>query len=131
MNAPLEEAGIISTRADTLRAVATAAGDRTLDFDGVATAAGLRAIRGIGEWTTQYVMMRAFNDRDAFLCGDLVLKRMAGGLTSRELDRRSEPWRPWRAYAVMLLWQSALDEVAQSGTRSSRARSDRRRPGCR
>jgi hypothetical protein len=53
------------------------------------------------------------NEPDAFPSGDLVLKRMAGGCTSTELERRSEPWRPWRAYAVMLLWQSARDFDAQ------------------
>ncbi len=109
LNAPLEEAGIISSRAATLRAVAKAACEGSLIFDGVATAQALRSIPGIGDWTTQYVLMRALNEPDAFLSGDLVLKRMAGGLTSRQLDRRSEPWRPWRAYAVMLLWQSARD----------------------
>jgi hypothetical protein len=24
--------------------------------------------------------------------------------SSRELERRSEAWRPWRAYATMYLW---------------------------
>lgn len=108
-NAPLEEAGIISTRANTLRSVARAIRDGGLIFDGTSTAAALRAIPGIGDWTAQYVLMRALNEPDAFPSGDLVLKRMAGGCTSRELDRRSEAWRPWRAYAVMLLWQAARD----------------------
>jgi AraC family transcriptional regulator of adaptative response / DNA-3-methyladenine glycosylase II len=107
--APLEEAGITSGRAGTIRALAQAVIDRTVSFDGIATAAQLRAIRGIGDWTTQYVLMRAFNEPDAFLSGDLVLKRMAGGCSALQLARLSEPWRPWRAYAVMLLWQSARD----------------------
>jgi len=53
--------------------------------------------------------MRALGEPDAFLPGDLVLRRAAGGCSSRELDRRSEAWRPWRAYAVMLLWQGESD----------------------
>ena len=109
VNAPLEEAGIIAARAGTLRAVAKAVCEGRLVFDGVSTADTLLGIPGIGDWTTQYVMMRALNEPDAFLAGDLVLKRLAGGCTSRELAARSEPWRPWRAYAVMLLWQSARD----------------------
>jgi AraC family transcriptional regulator of adaptative response / DNA-3-methyladenine glycosylase II len=115
LNAPLEEAGIIAARAATLRAVAKAVSDNTLIFDGVSTAQALRAIRGIGDWTTQYVMMRALNEPDAFLSGDLVLKRMAGGCTAQALERRSEAWRPWRAYAVMLLWQSARDRAGRAG----------------
>lgn len=109
--APLEEAGIISTRATTLRAVARAVIDGSLVFDGVSTGAMLRSIRGIGDWTTQYVLMRALNEPDAFPSGDLVLKRMAGGCTAAVLERRSQAWRPWRAYAVMLLWQAARDEA--------------------
>ena len=108
--APLEEAGIISTRASTLRRVARAVLDGTLVFDGVRTAAALNAIPGIGDWTTQYVLMRALNEPDAFPSGDLVLRRMAGECSARELEQRSQAWRPWRAYAVMLLWQAARDQ---------------------
>jgi AraC family transcriptional regulator of adaptative response / DNA-3-methyladenine glycosylase II len=109
VDAPLEEAGIIATRASTLRALARAVRDGAVCFDGVTTVAALRAIAGIGDWTAQYIAMRALNEPDAFPSGDLILRRMAGDCSARELDRRSEPWRPWRAYAVMLLWQAARD----------------------
>jgi len=58
--------------------------------------------------------MRALNEPDGFPSGDLILRRMAGDCSARELDRRSEPWRPWRAYAVMLLWQAARDLDAKN-----------------
>jgi AraC family transcriptional regulator of adaptative response / DNA-3-methyladenine glycosylase II len=109
MDAPLEEAGIIGTRSASLRALARAVADGGVRFDSVTTVAALQAIPGIGEWTAQYVAMRALSEPDAFPSGDLVLRRMAGGCSARELDRRSEAWRPWRAYAVMLLWQAARD----------------------
>jgi len=108
-DARLEEAGITGARAATLRALAKAVCDGTLRFDSGTRATSLRAIPGIGDWTAQYIAMRAFNEPDAFPSGDLVLRRMAGNLGARELDRRSEPWRPSRAYAVMLLWQMARD----------------------
>lgn len=111
-HAPLEEAGVISSRASTLRALAAAVRDGTVRFDGINTGDSLRAIPGIGDWTAQYIAMRALNDPDAFPTGDLVLRRMAGGLSARELDRLSERWRPWRAYAVMLLWRAASDADA-------------------
>jgi AraC family transcriptional regulator, regulatory protein of adaptative response / DNA-3-methyladenine glycosylase II len=107
--AALEDAGIISSRASTLRALSRAVLDGRVSFEHDSILTSLRAIPGIGEWTAQYVAMRALNEPDAFPSGDLVLRRMAGDLTSRELDRRSESWRPWRAYAVMLLWQAARD----------------------
>ena len=108
-DAPLEEAGIIRTRATTIRTLAREVRNGTLLFDGPSIIAALRAIGGIGDWTAQYIAMRALNDPDAFPAGDLVLRRMAGDCSARELDARSEAWRPWRAYAVMLLWQAASD----------------------
>jgi len=73
--------------------------------------AQLTRIRGIGPWTAQYVAMRAINDPDAFLQGDLVLKKVAATHFSLEnepaLMARAEAWRPWRAYAAMYLWSMA------------------------
>jgi AraC family transcriptional regulator of adaptative response / DNA-3-methyladenine glycosylase II len=109
VDATLEDIGLISARADTIRAVARAVADGSLVFDGVRTHQALRSIRGIGEWTAQYIAMRALNEPDAFPTGDLVLRRMAGDLSTRALDAQSADWSPWRAYAVMLLWQSAVD----------------------
>ncbi len=71
----------------------------------------LLAIKGIGPWTAQYVVMRALNDPDAFLHSDLVLLKVAreklGIKTEKELLLRAEKWRPWRAYAGMHLWRNA------------------------
>ena len=71
----------------------------------------LTALRGIGDWTADYIAMRAFRHPDAFPAADLILRRVAanGGapLTTKELVKKAEAWRPWRAYAVILLWRSA------------------------
>ncbi len=72
----------------------------------------LLAIPGIGQWTAQYVAMRALGDTSAFPAGDLGLLRAASSclgdgrpITARVLEERSERWRPWRAYAAMHLWK--------------------------
>lgn len=79
--------------------------------DTVQLVAQLVAIKGIGAWTAQYVAMRAGNDPDAFLAGDLVLLKVAqnklGIDSGKDLLTRSERWRPWRAYAAMHLWSLA------------------------
>jgi AraC family transcriptional regulator of adaptative response / DNA-3-methyladenine glycosylase II len=64
----------------------------------------LRAIEGVGDAAIEYVAMRALNDSDA-LPGDLVELRGARGevLGPRELSQRTAAWKPWRAYAAMLL----------------------------
>jgi AraC family transcriptional regulator, regulatory protein of adaptative response / DNA-3-methyladenine glycosylase II len=83
---------------------------------------GLTAIRGIGAWTAEYIAMRAFGEPDAFPSGDLVLRRMTGARTARELQQRSETWRPWRAYAVMLLWRRATEASRRPAMRARRPR---------
>lgn len=124
--APFEEVGIIRTRAATLRALAGAVRDGRVRYDGASTIDSLRAIPGIGDWTAQYIAMRALKTSDAFPSGDLVLRKMAGDCSARDLDRLSERWRPWRAYAVMLLWQAARDRDAEARTRPPAKRTLRR-----
>jgi DNA-3-methyladenine glycosylase II len=94
--------GMPAARARALRALAEAvAGGLRLDppLDVPATRAALLALPGFGPWTVEYVAMRALRDPDAWPGSDLWLKRAAGDL---DPDR----WRPWRAYAAMVLWQT-------------------------
>ncbi|MGH6893391.1 MAG: DNA-3-methyladenine glycosylase family protein, partial [Dongiaceae bacterium] len=79
------------------------------------TIARLRAIRGVGEWTAQYIALRAVRETDAFPASDIGLLRGAGiGASARSspaaLQDRAETWRPWRAYAAQHLW--AADQAA-------------------
>ena len=82
-----------------------AAGELRLepDADGEETRARLLAIPGIGPWTVSYIAMRALGDRDAYLPGDVALRRALRGV--REFD--PDGWRPWRSYAVMHLWHGS------------------------
>ncbi|MFE5618743.1 AlkA N-terminal domain-containing protein [Streptomyces sp. NPDC056524] len=70
--------------------------------------ARLLALPGFGPWTTEVIAMRALGDPDAFLPGDLGVRRAAEGLglpsTPAALTARAARWRPWRAYAVQYLW---------------------------
>ena len=71
----------------------------------------LVAIKGIGDWTACYVAMRALKDPDAFPHADLGLLRAFDTdgrerMKPAELKERAKAWRPWRAYAALLLWSS-------------------------
>lgn len=79
----------------------------------------LRAIRGVGEWTAQYIAMRQLREPDAFPAADLgLLRAMAHqdghAHSSSELLDRARPWRPWRAYAAQHLWASSESQAAGS-----------------
>jgi len=72
------------------------------------TVAKLLTLPGIGNWTAAYIAMRALREPDAFPVSDLGLLRPMRRHLARPspalLQRRAERWRPWRAYAAMLLW---------------------------
>jgi AraC family transcriptional regulator of adaptative response / DNA-3-methyladenine glycosylase II len=111
--APAEEIaalGIAAPRAASIRLIAEAVTRRELDLqagaDPVETARALQAFPGIGDWTAQYIAMRALRWPDAFPAGDLVLLRATGESRPERLRERAEAWRPWRAYAAMYLWES-------------------------
>jgi AraC family transcriptional regulator of adaptative response / DNA-3-methyladenine glycosylase II len=148
-DADIESTGVVRARAHAIRTLARETLRGGISFaasaDRSSTVAALGAIPGIGDWTAQYIAMRALGEPDAFPYGDLILRRMVGDCSASELERRSDAWRPWRAYAVMLLWQAAsdakrdiserkthvhVDKQAGRGGRSDRShrRPDLRRP---
>ena len=104
----LEGVGLTSARAETIRALARAVASDRIKFEGVVDSEDflrrLCEIPGIGAWTAQYIAMRALGEPDAFPSSDLGILRALAVDSPRELERRSEPWRPWRAYAAMYLW---------------------------
>ena len=108
--ADIARIGLPIARAETIRGVATAVCDGRISFAGgvdIADFVGrFRALPGIGDWTAQYVAMRALGYPDAFPCGDLGLLHATGFGHARELEARSQAWRPWRAYAAMHFWQT-------------------------
>jgi AraC family transcriptional regulator of adaptative response / DNA-3-methyladenine glycosylase II len=106
--------GMPQVRARAIRSLARAVvgGRVTLFGTEEATLKSLGRIRGIGDWTAQYIAMRALRQPDAFPASDLVLLRTAGEgspLTDTALRNRAEGWRPWRAYAAVYLWRAAAD----------------------
>jgi AraC family transcriptional regulator, regulatory protein of adaptative response / DNA-3-methyladenine glycosylase II len=105
--------GMPASRLSTLRALAEAvAADPNLfcPFGGIdETLARMKSIRGVGEWTAQYIALRAVREMDAFPATDIGLLRGAAcmegrTMTPKSLLGRAEAWRPWRAYAAQHLW---------------------------
>jgi len=113
----LARVGMPRSRAATLAGVAAAIGADKRLFDPrrdlAEAVTRLRDLPGIGEWTAQYIAMRALGESDAFLANDIAVQRRLASNgrrpTASELLARAERWRPWRAYAVLHLWMADAD----------------------
>ena len=124
-DADLSSVGLTRARADTIRTVARALLDGRVDFRPERTledfAARWVALPGIGPWTAQYIALRALGHPDAFPAEDLVLQRAlpeeSVRLTAKALTAHAEAWRPWRAYAVILLWRDSMSSAPATATR--------------
>ena len=114
IDADLQTIGIPKERAETIRRVALAFADGALDR---AAATGLDAlverlcaIPGIGEWTANYVALRAYGEPDAFPAADLGLRKAVAPdgkpVTAKRLAEIAEAWRPWRGLAAIHLWST-------------------------
>nr|WP_233093677.1 DNA-3-methyladenine glycosylase [Pseudomonas sp. MF2846] len=111
--ADLTTLGMPKARGRTLSGVAQALLDDPQLFEPKASlqdgVARLVALRGIGEWTAQYIAMRQLREADAFASGDIglinALAALEGGpVSARQLLARADAWRPLRAYAAQHLW---------------------------
>ena len=105
----LRGCGLVATRARAIVGVARAVADGSValerDVPLEPTLARLRAIPGIGDWTAQYIAMRALAWPDAFPEQDLGIMRALGEKSPARIRSQADAWRPWRAYAAMHLWQ--------------------------
>jgi AraC family transcriptional regulator of adaptative response / DNA-3-methyladenine glycosylase II len=108
--ADLTALGLTRSRAECLLALArtVAAGELRLEpgVEVESTIEQLKQLPGIGDWTAQYIAMRALRWPDAFPYSDLGLRKALGEDSAKRVREIAESWRPWRAYAVIHLWNS-------------------------
>lgn len=113
-----------TARLNTLRALARAAAADPSLFRPCGSIeeaiARLRTIPGVGEWTAQYIALRAIREMDAFPASDIGLLRGVAKVdgspaTSKSLLLRAESWKPWRAYAAQHLWAADATPIAATG----------------
>jgi AraC family transcriptional regulator of adaptative response / DNA-3-methyladenine glycosylase II len=100
--------GIARTVAVAIQALARAVSDGRLRIEPGAevesTIDQLCELPGVGRWTAHYIAMRGLAWPDAFPDGDLGLLRGLGESSAARVRHTAEAWRPWRAYAVMHVW---------------------------
>ena len=108
----LGQLGIVRQRQAAIVALARAVDTGQLALhahaDVPATTAALCQLPGIGDWTAQYIAMRALRWPDAFPSGDVALHKALGVQGARQPARAAaeaaQAWRPWRSYAVVRAW---------------------------
>lgn len=72
-------------------------------------------IKGVGNWTANYSMMKSLKNYDAFPVEDVGLHNAVKtqyGLMAKptisELNKMAEKWKGWRGYATFYFWHSLL-----------------------
>jgi AraC family transcriptional regulator, regulatory protein of adaptative response / DNA-3-methyladenine glycosylase II len=106
--------GIVKQRQAAIVALSQAVDSGALELNtpahALATIEQLKALPGIGDWTAQYIAMRALRWPDAFPAGDVALHNALGVRgdkhPARAAEAASQAWRPWRSYAVLRAWQA-------------------------
>ncbi|SFL91407.1 Ada metal-binding domain-containing protein [Variovorax sp. OV329] len=102
--------GIVRQRQGALQALARETRDGRLRLHAGAdvplTLLALQALPGIGDWTAQYIAMRALRWPDAFPSGDIALQKALGVGGAKAAAQASQAWQPWRSYAVLRAWHT-------------------------
>jgi AraC family transcriptional regulator of adaptative response / DNA-3-methyladenine glycosylase II len=107
--------GIVKQRQAALIALSRAVADGELNLNSppqpLKVIEQLQQLLGIGEWTANYIAMRALRWPDAFPAGDIALHNALGLRDEQSPTKRaklaeaaSQAWRPWRSYAVFRAW---------------------------
>lgn len=112
----LGQLGIVKQRQVAIVALAQAVAEQRLCLHGsadvTATIAALKELPGIGDWTAQYIAMRALRWPDAFPAGDVALHKVMGVQHHKQAARLAEAasgvWKPWRSYAVIRAWAAGV-----------------------
>jgi len=118
--------GIIRQRQAAITGIAQAMVDNRLQLHGGAdvraTLETLKALPGIGDWTAQYIAMRALRWPDAFPAGDVALHKALGVQGQKNPAKlaaaASQAWKPWRSYAVIRVWNGNWVDTAMAAADS-------------
>ena len=114
----LRGVGLSVGKVRSMRVVAAAIADGTLDFEQIETlpveeaVSQLTALKGIGPWTAEIYLLFCAGHPDIFPAGDLALRKAVGqalGLADvpsiQEVSAIAEAWSPHRGAAALLFWR--------------------------
>ena len=123
-----------SRKAEYVVGIASQVDSGRLDVEGLRelpdrdVVAALTGLRGVGPWTANWILIRAFGRPDGFPAGDLALQRTLGVLVNEGGVNNGEPmsesqaleysarWAPFRSYATTYLFAAARSGRLVSGS---------------
>ena len=121
-------------KAEYICGIASAVADGELDLDSLSDLPAdeivnrLVRIRGVGPWTANWLLIRAYGHSDGFPDGDLAIQRILGRLfnngqrlTARQALELSVRWSPYRSFLTTYLFAAARAGMFEDGRRRSLA----------
>lgn len=120
-NEVIRQAGLSYAKTTYIKSIAQALLDKRIVTEEIAFMSDeevittLSAIKGIGRWTAEMILIFTLNRPDVFSLGDLGLRKAIGklyGITDKkEIIKLSETWKPYRSSACWYLWRSLENDV--------------------
>lgn len=116
----LRQAGLSGQKASYLKNIAAFALDNNLEHYPWSEKSDeeiiqfLTAIKGVGKWTVQMMLMFTLGRPDVFPADDLGIQQSIcalygldakGNLLKKQMEAIAEPWRPFRSIASWYLWR--------------------------
>ena len=104
-------------KSEYVHGIAGATLDPEMDLEGLARLPDgeivrkLTELRGVGQWTAQWALIRAVGRPDALPLGDLALRRVVSrlffggdGVTDTQVEELAKRWSPYRTFATVYLF---------------------------
>ncbi|MCH4890029.1 DNA-3-methyladenine glycosylase 2 family protein [Acidaminobacter sp. JC074] len=104
----LDDIGLTNTRQKTIKNVTEALLNGqvslTINQSFEAFQKSFIQVKGIGNWTINYVALRGLGMVDSFPAKDLGVIKALKTKKEKELNEIADKWRPYRGYATLCLW---------------------------
>ncbi len=125
----LHACGISLRKSEYIRDIAIAIVEDRLDLESLQQEEDsskiyhtLRSLRGIGEWSAEFILLRGLHRMDCIPAGDVGLRRSVSKyyrhgarISAADMREISRPWGRWRGLAVFYVMIAAWTDIKVNG----------------